>query len=184
MKLEAIEGLTVNIRSKHNNLDEYEDDADELYVPSIGRRYVQAGSGDAFKVHFKFKKKHLISPDKRDEINCCVYLDGQYAAGSIIRHNTHAHDYTHDTEGVHEQSAGDTFFRPFTFSALATDDRPANDSNFKAMKKLGEIKVTCTWMRTTSAPRPVPVHYGYKSVVDGSVPEKCLKGRAISQSAG
>jgi len=64
----------------------------------------------------------------------------------------------------------------------AADDRSAKQITPESVKKLGEIKVEWHWVRITKGgPSTGKAEENFKA--DESIPEKCLKGRAISQVA-
>jgi hypothetical protein len=52
------------------------------------------------------------------------------------------------------------------------------------VQELGEIKVGFTWARTNGPTQLLEHRASFKAAIEDTLPEKALKGRAISQSAG
>lgn len=126
MKVEAIEGLACSLRENGQDMQEYEDDGDHLYIPSTGRKYVEARSGQNFAVHLHTRKYVLNSPDPADCINARISLDGKFAIGKILSINEHPLDYDVNVEGVGENRGGRYYMREFAFADLATGRLPSD----------------------------------------------------------
>lgn len=65
-------------------------------------------------------------------------------------------------------------------------DEPAQVGGIPKMeqfKHLGQVRVECLWVRETSAAYTKPIQNRVDSAFGSNVPEKCLKGRAISNHA-
>jgi hypothetical protein len=121
MKLDGVDGLTVTLKMSGELMQEYNDNADELYVPTIDRSYVQAIAGETFSVHLLAKKGVLVPPNPLDYLVMNVYLDGKRADGRVLSINALLSDYHFALEGISEnQGAGGYFMKPFTFAALHT----------------------------------------------------------------
>ena len=63
------------------------------------------------------------------------------------------------------------------------DDRSAKHITPESVASLGEVKVQWIWMRRAGVPRLLTGQSKHTPATGESLPEKCLKGRAISQTA-
>ncbi|KAK5118301.1 hypothetical protein LTR62_002814 [Meristemomyces frigidus] len=179
MKLEGVKRITVSVQTDKKDLPEYEDDQDELYIPTI------AGAGNEFGVHCHIKQGPFTSPNPQDEVGVLVKLDGVYTGGRIIRLDKHRReDMTCDVDGIYDfQRCVGTVLKPFTFAQLATDDKPTKDLKLEAIKNLGEIRIELKRGRRIAAALPLMHGVKYQSAIKDSISEKALKGRAMSQKA-
>lgn len=69
---------------------------------------------------------------------------------------------------------------------MSVDDGPVKNIKPENVVNLGEVKVECVWMRKAGAPKLLTENEAESkkfSSTGESIPEKCLKGRAISHSA-
>ncbi|KAI7217773.1 hypothetical protein KC333_g4014 [Hortaea werneckii] len=187
MKIDGIGGLRVSIRVGGSDLQEYDDATDYLDDPSNAVKYVQASSGSIFKVHTRIKRsgsRRLQSPSKADTLHYTVILDGRRIMSVISRVNNQKDDYSQDTDGVTENHDGKFLKRPFQFADLTTNDGASKGFDVRRMKGLGEIRFEVRWCRTgkriPAADRSIS---GVKSAGQEAIPEKYLKGRAISSQA-
>ncbi|KAK1081883.1 hypothetical protein LTR48_007285 [Friedmanniomyces endolithicus] len=80
-------------------------------------------------------------------------------------------------------SVGSIIRGDLTFADLATDDRSAKHITPESVASLGEVKVQWIWMRRAGVPRLLTGQSKHTPATGESLPEKCLKGRAISQTA-
>ncbi|RMY19226.1 hypothetical protein D0867_04805 [Hortaea werneckii] len=187
MKIDGIEGLRVSIRVGGSDLQEYDDATDHLDEPSNAVKYVEASSGSIFKVHTRIKRsgsRRLQSPSKADSLHYTVILDGRRITSVISRVNDQKDDYSQNIDGVTENHDGQFLRRPFQFADLTTNDGTSKGFDVQRMKGLGEIRFEVRWCR---AGKRVPAADRSISEVRNTgqeaIPEKCLKGRAISSQA-
>lgn len=175
MRVEAVDGLTVSLRVNGTDLQEYDDDADQLYIPSHGIKYVEATPGANFQVHVH--ARGLRWPKPHDSVECAVYLDGKWVAGKVLNMKTVC-----DIDGVTEKRDGGYYHRKFEFCDLQTNDASVKGVDMKAIKNLGEVKVVCHWVLRDVKDKDYEESWGEADQPE-SVPEKCLKGRSISSKA-
>ncbi|KAI7155646.1 hypothetical protein KC349_g6789 [Hortaea werneckii] len=187
MKIDGIEGLRVSIRAGVSDLQEYDDTTNKLDDPSNAVKYVEASSGSIFKVHTRIKRsgsRRLQSPSKADSLHYTVILDGQRITSVISRVNNQKDDYSQDIDGVTENHDGKFLRRPFQFADLTTNDGASKGFDVQRMKGLGEIRFEVRWCkagkRVPAADRSIS---SVRSTGQEDIPEKCLKGRAISGQA-
>lgn len=187
MKIDGIEGLRVSIRVGGSDLQEYDDATDKLDDPSNAVKYVEASSGSIFKVHIRVKRsgsRRLQSPSKADSLALSVILDGQRITSENSRVNNQKADYSEDIDGVIENHDGRFLRRPFQFADLATNDGASKGFDVQTMKGLGEIRIEVRWCRLgKSVPATDRSIFGVRNTGQDAIPEKCLKGRAISSQA-
>ncbi|KAI7596034.1 hypothetical protein KC316_g99 [Hortaea werneckii] len=187
MKIDGIEGLRVSIRVGGSDLHEYDDTTNQLDDPSNAVKYVEASSGSIFKVHTRIKRsgsRRLQSPSKADSLHCTVILDGRRITSVISRVNDQKDDYSQDIDGVTENHDGKFLRRSFQFAELTTNDGASKGFDVQRMKGLGEIRFEVRWCRAgkrvPDAGRSIS---GIRNTGPEAIPEKCLKGRAISSQA-
>ncbi|KAK5720873.1 hypothetical protein LTR15_006835 [Elasticomyces elasticus] len=160
MKVDSIPGIEVRLRAENKNLQEYDDNADELCIPNIARRFVEAVTGAEFQIELKLNRFTLIPPNRLDSVACLVHLDGVYATGAVADINDAPCVIVNRTENV----AGRFYKRTMNFAELVTDDTPVKHIKPESVANLGEVKVECTWFRKAGPPIPA------------------LKGRAVSHT--
>ncbi|KAI7232228.1 hypothetical protein KC352_g15232 [Hortaea werneckii] len=190
MKIDGIEGLRVSIRVGGSDLQEYDDLTDQSVDPSKAVKYVEASSGSNFLIHTRIKRsgsRRLQPPSKADSLQCDVSLDGRCIARHISDINNHKDDYSKDIDSVTENHDGKFVRRLFQFADLTTDESNDDASKWldvRKVKSLGEIQIKFLWCRTG---KTIPAdersnrHVRYSG--QNAIPEKCLKGRAISSQA-
>ena len=187
MKIDGIEGLRVSIRVGGSDLQEYDDATDKLDDPSHAFKYVEASSGSIFKVHTRIKRsgsRRLQSPSKADSLHVTVILDGRRITSVVSRLNNQKDDYSQAIDGVTENHGGKFLRRSFQFADLTTNDGASKGFDVQRMKGLGEIRIEVRWCRAgKSVPATDRSSSGVRNTKQEAIPEKCLKGRAISSQA-
>jgi len=118
MKLESRQGVQATIRVGKQALKEYDDIADELYIPNMGRRYVEVESGAEFDVHL-VTERTLIPPSPLDSVAIHVFLDGQFIPGAIVDRPSQG-SQQRIVDGKVETVGGQSMKRKFTFADLVT----------------------------------------------------------------
>ncbi|KAK3109770.1 hypothetical protein LTR53_016613 [Teratosphaeriaceae sp. CCFEE 6253] len=114
MKLEGIPGVVVALHVNGTAMQEYDDNSDELYIPSIGRKYVEAESGSEFDIRFTFQSGAITPPNALDSIRTQVQLDGQWITGTVAEVNNRSSAFKTTIDGKTEN---------FTFATLVTGMR-------------------------------------------------------------
>lgn len=66
---------------------------------------------------------------------------------------------------------------------ILPDDNPVGTAKLADYKDLGEVEVRCYWARKTAGTHTNDSQSTASQDVSASIPEKCLKGRAISSRA-
>ncbi|KAK8168194.1 hypothetical protein BKA80DRAFT_252742 [Phyllosticta citrichinensis] len=170
--LHVVEDLDVYIKVDGQRLDEY-DDEDEESFPHIRTKYVAAQSGADFSVAYDLDEYFSY---RTYDLSLSIFLDGKKAF-SII----HYGDKFHLRKAQEEQ--GQYLYRKFTFSDLAVEEEGENlnADQQKSVTALGEITVKLWRVQVTSESR-VPTAGKWENDLDqiSKVPEKALKGRAVS----
>lgn len=125
MKVDALPGLKISLRSNGSNLPEYEEDIEED-IPLPGSCFVEITAEATFSVHVDARK--VVGKDRRDAIGVFVHLDGskQSIIGKICDPGTchTGHHRVVDIEGVQSNTKGGSVFQKFQFSALDTRKWP------------------------------------------------------------
>lgn len=183
MKLES--GLEIKLLVAGVALHEYEGEAEENGAEAAVNltRYVEAVSGSTFAIRITMPPGLAPGPD--DCLCCRIYLDGKYATTRCCDASCYAtKPYIFNIQGVDRQTPRGRELQRFLFSQLRTnDDSPsAIKSKPEDFKKLGLVNTRLFWCRKGGPARPA-VQDSFKPAIDTSVPEKCLKGRAISNHA-
>ncbi|KAK0898389.1 hypothetical protein LTR02_010172 [Friedmanniomyces endolithicus] len=204
MKIATLPGVQVKLRVNGADLQEYADNTDELYTPKIGRQYVEAVSGADFEICFAVEYGAIVSRTRADVVACHIYLDGKWVTAQVLDTSSSAWAHGRADNGRGECRCsidgrvenvgglgGQYYKRRFesksqivpTFADLATDDRSAKHITPESVASLGEVKVQWIWMRRAGVPRLLTGQSKHTPATGESLPEKCLKGRAISQTA-
>ncbi|RMY73677.1 hypothetical protein D0863_03724 [Hortaea werneckii] len=190
MKIDGIEGLRVSIRVGGSDLQEYDDLTDVLDDPFNAVKYVEASSGSNFMIHTRIKRsgsRRLQPPSKADSLQFDVSLDGRCIARHISDINNHKDDYSKDIDSVTENHDGKFVRRLFQFADLTTNESNDDASKWldvRKVKSLGEIQIKFLWCRTgKTIPADERSNRHVKYSGQNAIPEKCLKGRAISSQA-
>ncbi|KAK4954399.1 hypothetical protein LTR10_007830 [Elasticomyces elasticus] len=169
MKVDSLPGARVTIKVGGQVLKEYEDNSDELYIPNFGRCYVEASSGAEFEIGLAFDYASINAPSPLDSLVCRVYLDGTDTTSRVLDIQGNGYRRGCLIDGRPENSAA--------------DDGPAKSIKPETVVELGEVRVDFFWFRNAGAAVPCQTLPDFKPTIEGGLPEKCLKGRAVSHSA-
>ncbi|ORY11100.1 hypothetical protein BCR34DRAFT_565684 [Clohesyomyces aquaticus] len=191
--LDSVPGLEITVVVDKAPLKEYLDDEipDE---PNSNKttRYVEAKSGSEFQVCHKFSNDF----ERQHPLLLGVSLDGKPTSSASYSHEDLEWFCDHHSggsiSGKKETIDGQLCMRKFTFSPLTTADIEISGDVKdvqKRFQRVGELVVGLYWLKATKVPGPRPPreesHTSQNTAmpVDSTVPEKALKGRAISHSA-
>ncbi|KAI6787668.1 hypothetical protein KC332_g18181 [Hortaea werneckii] len=175
-----VPGLTVSIDVAGQDLPEYDGgDAQEASSATVVK-YIEAISGAEFGIAFRFDNH--VFPFADHAIAVSVFCDGNGASRKLFAPKTTvsgARNFIRDH--VEERMNGDNVYRALMFSDLETSDADVNKGIFGKLKTLGMIVVK--WHRGRVVPyrrRLAPPPFAGASLAGGRVPEKNLKGQAIT----
>ncbi|KAL1626002.1 hypothetical protein SLS56_007060 [Neofusicoccum ribis] len=180
--LDSVPGLDVQVHVSGKPAEEFAND-DEQDDRRGATRYVEAVSGAEFHVQWTFVASEFKY--RNWAINGLVYIDGKYADGRIFRPETvkHLESFTVKMTGVWKKEKGRYVERPMIFSDLMIDEA-GQSAAIKGLKEkldlLGEISVR--FYRGRAVPAVGEGSRKSFSTID-KVPEKALKGRAVSHQA-
>ncbi|KAF2025121.1 hypothetical protein EK21DRAFT_77178 [Setomelanomma holmii] len=156
-------------------LQEYDDD-EEPSSDVVMTKYIEATSGAEFAIRCQFHARPQY------DILTRVLLDGKYVMGSYaLLKNFHNGYLELSLYGVRSNKNNEWTLAKFCFSDLKTVDgtNKPGDQLMKDLKGIGQITVDfhyITNVRTSARPLPLSDKVTLKDV-----PEKALKGRALSQ---
>ncbi|KAK0254485.1 hypothetical protein LTR91_014937 [Friedmanniomyces endolithicus] len=184
MRTATLPGVQVKLRVNGADLHEYADNRDGLYTPKISRQYVEAVSGAEFEICCAVEYGAIVSHTQSDVVACHVFLDGKWAVARVMDPSNLARAHGKAENGTGEYSiigrvenvGGHYYRRPF-------DESSANDIKPESVASLGELKVQLIWMRRAGAPTIPSGQSDFIPAAGEILPEKCLKGRAISRMA-
>lgn len=196
MRADCLPFANVSVRVNGKDLIEYQTEGASDDDPMVATTYIEAVEGAIFDVcvnlepGFAYAKNHLSNE---------MSLDGAWVAGKITALSPLWR--TTIMDGVTELTAeGTATFRCFKFAAHQTstsqlrdclkrdtskltmstaDAKPGSFSQRDKLSSLGEIKVQLLRCRRTRTSYN-PVKNDFKGVIKDGIPEKALKGRAVS----
>ncbi|KAI7237766.1 hypothetical protein KC330_g3005 [Hortaea werneckii] len=175
-----VPGLTVSIDVAGQDLPEYNgDDAQDPSSVTV-TKYIEAVSGAEFAISYRLDTNVFAFASHAMSIS--VYCDGDPAGRTLVPPNvTISGTRNSIRHHIQESINGDLIRRPMMFSYLTTSEAEVNKDLFSKLKTVGTIVVK--WhtgkivpFTRTSAPSPF---LGAK-LANGKVPEKNLKGQAIT----
>ncbi|KAH7389623.1 hypothetical protein DE146DRAFT_791630 [Phaeosphaeria sp. MPI-PUGE-AT-0046c] len=160
-------------------LQEYEDDDNSISAKTV-IKHIEAVSGAEFAVRYKVdgKPKYAIRVD--------LFLDGKKATGNVLQHylfTSGSHENT--VTGVNSNQGGKWLLSKFSFSDLRTVDsagRVVADQLMKDLRGMGQITLEFHYIVNVRATGTTYLREMKKSGL-GEVPEKALKGKALSHQA-
>ncbi len=205
MKLRGVPGAEASVqlgagedgidRSPQEYLDQEDERADH---DKISVSYIEVVSGSKFALRIKLSRS-LLRKQKGDALQCATMVDGQCAQSIFLDMDRWSNDeFVHWVHGAESAIDNQRYLQRFKFGDLKTSksrhvyipcpyadlDRTIDDDTktrieYDALKRLGEIDVMLWFVRKVADTQ----HSGsvFTPSVNGSVHEKCLKGRAISQ---
>ncbi|KAI4636714.1 hypothetical protein J4E93_011012 [Alternaria ventricosa] len=173
--------LKVEVHVKGAPLQEYVDDDDQTLDDEV-TKYIEASSGDNFEIKYCF----FSGFSAHHSILLRLSIDGEYAAGGVFNPGSSIRwNHVHTFKGSREFEDGEYYLRKFCFSQLEINDdgdtRTFKDSLKKKLHRVGVISVRFYWV-TAGATYKTPVTVR-KDKNLGVVPEKALKGSALSHQA-
>jgi len=194
MRLSALPWIDVTVCVDQRPLHEYDDIEGQAATAHKGLKYIEASFGSNFLVRAVVDTKRLPKPTGVERVVCCLYLDGKAFKSTLAMEN--ASPATINMLGL-ENNERSTMER-FKFAQLVTsesktawpslhnnaanpglDESSAAGLDVKPFTQLGEIRVEVNWVRLTGVTMTTrgPT---YEPLVKDTLPEKCLKGRALS----
>ncbi|KAE9961501.1 hypothetical protein BLS_001914 [Venturia inaequalis] len=184
--LSGFPGLEVVVTVNGNSLHEYDlpDDSDEITTNASTIKYIEAHPGTKFAVRTTAKGefKHI-----KNDLYWKVMVDGKEALlrDKISRHSSHPSIYDATIGGVKVASGNSVMERPFTFSALETDNDTINGSDSAIQAQVGGLgQISVKLYRVKYLPTTKSKAKKYMQDRDAtkqSLTEKALKGRALSR---
>ncbi|KAL1797330.1 hypothetical protein ACET3X_003936 [Alternaria dauci] len=170
-------GIKVEVRVDQVALQEYDDDEAESSTNTMSK-YIEATSGSEFDIRFEITPKW---PDH--SVSFTSYIDGLSVQSYLVRQDRFM-GASHEAliAGPTHTKNGQWFISKFAFSALKIDDsdfRSAEDQLMEDLKEMGEIKIHGFFVKNVrnSSNQEAPA----VSTSDfGNIPEKALKGKALS----
>jgi hypothetical protein len=191
--LSSFPGLTVEILVNGIAREEYQPPEDEVQdTQKHVTRYIEAESGANFEVRVSLNSAFKTAFDiSKYDLCAVIRIDGSYAESRLwhmsdLRSLTLI-DQSKKISGVSVGSGKDWKLRKFLFSNLTCNDdsmQSVDQQLKKRIKKLGEITVGFKRVHIlaeeTNPVQPDPI----EKYSNFSIPEKVLKGRAISTKAG
>jgi hypothetical protein len=175
-------GLEVKLTIAGVGLQEWEETSDaEIETAKMDdamSRFVLAVPGSTFAISIHVPRG--VATNAQDRLRIHVYLDGKKAThGSYSAKKMLGKDFSAVCEGIKVVTPPGRELRRFQFSQLETHDDPTSaDIDPKQFEELGTIRVDCRWVR--KSPAHNAPQKSFEPLVDTSIAEKCLKGRAIS----
>ncbi|CAN9288699.1 hypothetical protein CC77DRAFT_993622 [Alternaria alternata] len=170
-------GIKVEVRVAEAVLQEYDDDEAESST-NAATKYIEATSGSTFDIRFEMTPKWPDNP-----VLFRTYVDGRHVRDRIAKQEDfRGTSYRMLVEGSAYTENERWFTTKFASSALQIDDpdvRSAADQLMKDMKEMGEIEVHVFFVKNVR--NSSKLELSAMSTSDfGNIPEKALKGRALS----
>lgn len=207
MKVASAPKIDIKIRQGNQDLEEI-DIPDHVDTPNTAAKYIEVSPGANFSVHFLASRDAAPSPLYQVEMS--LSIDGEAAGARMFtlhedsfrpschrvsgmfhgRYESHAHGasfYRFMFTDLHTRESGEIAW--FGRDTDCTDEHGADPVTLRRLTDelacLGEITVNCHWVIVTGS--------DYKTQTTGramslqrdniTVPEKALKGRAVSAKA-
>ncbi|KAJ8610768.1 hypothetical protein MRB53_038319 [Persea americana] len=186
MKIQCNPNVTVTLRVDDVDLPEYQERTVHGRACTESEVYVRSILGQNFTVHVAADDR--IAHDSNspsDKIASDIYVDG-----TVVTRHVHKPPFKVNIKGFHDTQEDLDVFRCFRFAELTTTDDSGDfedDISKAKLKSLGTIEVKCYWVREDGPPKQRRrarnvTGIGFNAV--RTVPEKALKGRAISYCIG
>ncbi|RMX82984.1 hypothetical protein D0869_05652 [Hortaea werneckii] len=175
-----VPGLTVGIDVAGQDRPEHDGDDTQDSSSNTATKYIEAVSGAEFAISYRLDTNVFAFAGHAMSIS--VYCDGDPAGRTLVPPNvTISGTRNSIRHHIQESINGDLIRRPMMFSDLTTSEAEVNKDLFSKLKTVGTIVVK--WhtgkivpFTRTSAPSP----FSGAKVANGKVPEKNLKGQAIT----
>ncbi|CBX92062.1 hypothetical protein LEMA_P047680.1 [Plenodomus lingam JN3] len=172
-------GVKAHIIVNGTRLVEFDDDDAEAGDNRVSK-YVECQSGAEFEVLCKVSR-----PWPRCDLALHVYCDGKWAAGRLICKKDQNGKAVSETINGHNYGRdNDWHLEKFCFSELTIDTSGAptvKDTSMKKLEELGEITLKVHRVKITKPSGKVCISKDHLGL--SSVPEKALKGRALSHQS-
>ncbi|KAF1830663.1 hypothetical protein BDW02DRAFT_633451 [Decorospora gaudefroyi] len=180
---EAHPRVRVSVQVHGVPLEEYNDD-EESASPNSVTKYIEAQSGAEFSI-----KAEVTRPFPSHTILMNIYLDGKNTIGRYLEAYTFVGtSHVSCVEGVKQHTGNKSLLQKFCFLELNIDDShvPAGSDNLmKDLKDVGEITVKAHYVKNLRLARVQGGKVDQKDTGNfGKIPEKALKGRALSHHSG
>ncbi|KAF2100646.1 hypothetical protein NA57DRAFT_54724 [Rhizodiscina lignyota] len=174
-------GVRVDIMSGGRILKEYNIDDDEAEQPNTITKYIESKSGERFQIHLNISRWF---PYAQYAIAVHIYIDGEEVDSILWSEDDLTSGKDIIQNGAHRYEKGEWVLRKYLFSKLEIDDgdvRKITEREKVKIQSLGVISVR--FWRVKKVKKVMPgIPSGYLNDV-GVVPEKALKGSAISHRA-
>ncbi|GIZ45787.1 hypothetical protein CKM354_000894000 [Cercospora kikuchii] len=180
MFLNAIPQLQVHIMVQQEQLTEYNDENVPLTIDHA-TKYIEAEEGRNFAVSVRTNPQMA-----RLQQNCVaahIFFDGKYVGGSLLETGRRNASQWMMRDCYERNTASGSMSEKYCFASLQTNDNPVGTAKLADYKDLGEVEVRCYWVRKTAGTHMNDANSTASRDVAASIPEKCLKGRAISSRA-
>ncbi|KAL0263258.1 hypothetical protein SLS55_002238 [Diplodia seriata] len=171
-----VKGLRVQISHKKEYLA-----TDEEQLDGVITKYIEAGSGQNFSIHWSFENSF---PFKDTHIMSSVCLDGKYVDCVAFAPENMSKPEGFTLYGARVMKDEKWYQLPFSFADLKIDEdnHGINDTGLKEkVGSLGEISIHFWRIEKLGEIECNGRMPAFESL--NSVPEKALKGRAVSQQA-
>ncbi|KAF2100644.1 hypothetical protein NA57DRAFT_74245 [Rhizodiscina lignyota] len=179
--LPSIPELTVEIWSNGSKLIGYDNDNDEVN-PNTITKYVEAKSGENFELRWIIGKDF---PHKSTGLTSRIYLDGDHATSVLLGPSHLQNGYKLTVEGVNCRSEdGSCSSKKFLFADISFSEESTEAVSAglqRKMQSLGTISVRL-WRENILQGTEIPLTAKDPALGVEPIPEKALKGRAISQT--
>ncbi|KXT08934.1 hypothetical protein AC579_9359 [Pseudocercospora musae] len=180
MRTIMTEDVAVELTSAGHLLQEYDDE--DSAMGSTVSAYVEVVEGSNFVVRVTVRPN--IAPSPKDELQVRVKLDGKYVTGMVYSlQSNRGEQTTWYLEGRDRNTSRGVVMERFQFAHLQTNDGPLGKEKVEAFKHLGEVKIGLAFVRRSGEAYVVQDDSRFVSAFASNVPEKCLKGKAISSHA-
>ncbi|KAF1849734.1 uncharacterized protein K460DRAFT_372171 [Cucurbitaria berberidis CBS 394.84] len=181
-------GINVSVTSQGKLLPEYDNDEEETSPQTI-TKYIEAQSGAEFAIQIELQKPFPVH-----SVKFRLYLDGRSVCSRIVSEAQYAKAKSRVKRTIGSVTSivaeGRCMIQKFCFSDLSIDDshdQPVGDRLIDDLKTMGEITLKAYYIDGLKdvLSKPSGSESSKKKILDaGVIPEKALKGRALSHQAG
>ncbi|CAK1364259.1 hypothetical protein CB0940_12244 [Cercospora beticola] len=180
MFLNAIPQLQVHIMVRKEQLTEYNY---ENHPPTANHatKYIEAEEGRNFAMSVRTDPQ--MARVQQDCVAAHIFFDGKHVGGSILETGRRQASQWFMRDCYERNTASGSTSEKYCFASLQTNDNPVGTAKLADYKDLGEVEVRCYWARKTAGTHTNDSQSTASQDVSASIPEKCLKGRAISSRA-
>lgn len=182
MRADCLPQAQVVVCANGNILQEHQTEASSPEKPLAATTYVESTVGAAFAIEVTLERGFAY----KDYIRAKVYLDGKDVEVAGADGDFSGPSHTIRIDRAREFGKNGHAYRKFLFAGHQTTDSRPDASQARKWSKLGEIKVELLRCRRAGSIQLNPAQaFGRSSRHLGqeTIPEKALKGRAISSHA-